>query len=211
MQTDWHLGYVAFWLFLCVVALGLALWKGKGWVIASRAYWRLLLRPWKLAAFVVAFVGIVWMAPYTGDPTWDHYDAAFMALFAYVTAPWAAGALYRASKASSFGAESFAALVVWLFSASWSYDGYLFLRDGVYPPSWGSNLAASSCLYAMAGLMWSLEDSPGLGLVVSWMQDDWCEGDYLPFSLKLLAAGALAAAPVLAVFLYLLYDGLSFG
>jgi hypothetical protein len=63
----------------------------------------------------------------------------------------------------------------------------------------------------MAGLMWSLEDSPELGLVVSWMQDDWCEGDYLPFSLKLLAAGGLAAAPVLAVFLYLLYDGLSFG
>jgi hypothetical protein len=48
------------------------------------------------------------------------------------------------------------ALCLWLFSASWSYDLYLLLRDGSYPVTWLANLFASSLLYLSAGLFWNL-------------------------------------------------------
>jgi len=38
---------------------------------------------------------MVALAPYSGDPTWDYADAAFMCILTYITAPWAVGVLYR--------------------------------------------------------------------------------------------------------------------
>jgi hypothetical protein len=60
-----------------------------------------------------------------------------------------------------------------MLSASWSYDGYLLLRDGHYAPSWLSNIPPSSGLYFAAGLFWSLTWRPGRGVVFAFMLDEW--------------------------------------
>jgi len=45
--------------------------------------------------FLIALSAIVILAPYTGDPTWDYFDAAFMSILTYITAPWSVGTLFR--------------------------------------------------------------------------------------------------------------------
>jgi hypothetical protein len=60
-----------------------------------------------------------------------------------------------------------------MFSASWSYDLYLLLRDGDYPATWDVNIAASSVLYCAAGLLWNLEYRQGVGVTFAFMDEDW--------------------------------------
>ena len=60
-----------------------------------------------------------------------------------------------------------------MFSASWSYDLYILLRDGEYPGTWAANIAASSILYVCAGMMWSLEWHASRGVIFRFMQRDW--------------------------------------
>jgi hypothetical protein len=60
-----------------------------------------------------------------------------------------------------------------MFSASWSYDLYLILRDGDYPITWFSNIFASSVLYISAGLFWSLDWIQGRGVTFAFLEDGW--------------------------------------
>lgn len=153
-------GYVAGWCVVTVAGVAL-LWRGRGrFVLTRSAYWRWLAQPWRLVTFAVGLVGIVVIAPYTGDPYWDYVDAALMATLAFTTAPWAVATVWRARRLG-VDAEVVAAVIVWLFSASWSYDGWILLRDGAYPLTWVDNLVASSCLYAFAGVFWGLDGRDG--------------------------------------------------
>jgi len=145
--------YLACWSVACAVAAVLLVLERRRVVLFQRDYFRLLFQPWKLASFAVAAGGLTLLAPWTGDPTWDHTDALFMAITTFLTAPWALGVIYRRTNAR----QIYCAAIVWLFSASWSYDLYIYLRDGVYPATWAANIAASSVLYVSAGLLWSLE------------------------------------------------------
>ncbi|HEY1955320.1 MAG TPA: hypothetical protein VGH28_06900 [Polyangiaceae bacterium] len=162
--------YIAVWASACLVALVVAAVRGRSFAIARRAYWVGLARPWKLATFAVAFAGIVLVAPRSGDPTWDHVDAAFMALLSFTTAPWSLGVLVRAARRASKASEIYVAACTWLFSASFSYDLYLFLRDGVYPATWWANLFASTGLYFCAGAMWSLRSGDPM---FAFLRADW--------------------------------------
>jgi hypothetical protein len=112
------------------------------------------------------------VAPYTGDPTWDYVDAAFMSALAFTTAPWVLGTLYR-SLAHGPISTVFVALCLWMFSVSWCYDLYIYLRDGVYPLAWFSNIFASSVLYVSAGLFWSLDHRPDRGVTFAFMESEW--------------------------------------
>jgi hypothetical protein len=56
-----------------------------------RAYWRFVARPWNLATFAGAMAGLVLVAPYTGDLTWDYVDAVFMSVLTFASAPWLVG------------------------------------------------------------------------------------------------------------------------
>ena len=201
--------YIFAWMTLTLAALALALRKGRELTLLSPAYRELILQNWKIGFFVLGLVGIVVMAPYTGDPTWDYVDASFMAVLAYTTAPWSVGTLYRAVRGlKREGAEIFIAAIVWLFSASWSYDGYLLLRDGVYPPTWSGNLAASSFLYLFAGLMWNLEDTPEHGVHFSFTQREWPAQGGAHRWLRITMAAAIIATPVALIFAWLLFEGL---
>lgn len=116
---------------------------------------------------------MVVVAPYTGDPTWDYFDAAFMAVFTFLSAPWAVGAIYRVARRWLPLKHGYVAVCVWMFSASWSYDLYILLRDGAYPITWYPNIFASSILCLSAGLLWNLDWRPGVGVTFAFMEQEW--------------------------------------
>ena len=123
--------------------------------------------------FVIATTGLTVIAPYTGDPTWDYFDALFMSLLTYFTAPWAIGTLFKAFKRELPFKHAFVAFCAWMFSASWSYDLYILIRDGYYPITWFSNIFASSVLYILAGLLWNLDWKQKRGIIFSFMESEW--------------------------------------
>jgi hypothetical protein len=156
-----------------VVAAVLGYRERTSVVLFGRAYWQFLLQPWKVATFGVALLGITLMAPYTGDPTWDYFDAGFMAIFTFLSAPWAVGVFYKISRGALPLKQGYIALCLLLFSASWSYDLYLLLRDGKYPVTWLANLIASTLLYASAGLFWNLAWTPEKGQYFAFADANW--------------------------------------
>ncbi len=69
--------------------------------------------------------------------------------------------------------QAYVAACLWLFSASWCYDLYLVFRDGRYPDTWAANMAASSILYVLAGMLWSMEWRTGRGVTFGFLEADW--------------------------------------
>ncbi|MDR3353067.1 MAG: hypothetical protein LBO00_08755 [Zoogloeaceae bacterium] len=172
-MNDFFAAYLFCWISACLVAVGIFVRRAGGLEITRRAYWRFLLRPWKLITFAIASLGLMGIAPYTGDMTWDAFDAAFMSALTFATAPWAVGVLYRTLRGQASLAAAYVAACAWMFSASWSYDLYLLLRDGAYPETWAANIGASSILYCAAGLLWNLEDREGWGVIFAFMAEPW--------------------------------------
>jgi hypothetical protein len=204
MQPENARIYIACWGLACAVAFVVAIVRGRKFAIARRGYFRSLIVPWKLTVFTIAASGMMVIAPKTGDPTWDWIDSGFMALFTYLTAPWTLGVLVRALRSRSLDlAEAYVAACTWLFSASWSYDLYIYLRDGFYPLSWSSNLLASSILYAAGGACFSLAHSDTRFRVTpAFLQPNWPEEireatfrRVAPVALILIAAVSAMLAP----------------
>jgi hypothetical protein len=159
MPLAW--AYTALWLCLCGVAFALAVRKRSELVLFTGAYWQFLLRPWKLLTIALATGALVLLAPLADDPSWDRIDATFMSLLTFATAPWVVGVFYRAWQRQASGRLVYVAICTLLFSSTWSYDLYLLLRDGVYPPTWLGNLFVGPLLYVGGGLFWSLESRKG--------------------------------------------------
>jgi hypothetical protein len=172
-MTPFFKTYIIGWVAACFVALYLFI-KERGNIGLSRAaYWRFIFKPWRLMTFAIACLGMIVIAPYTGDPTWDYFDAFFMSTLTYLTSPWSIGALYNAGKGKLKLSHAYVAICLWMFSASWSYDIYLLLRDRNYPITWFSNIFASSVLYVSAGLFWSLDFIQGKRVTFAFMEKNW--------------------------------------
>ena len=165
--------YVYGYLLACVMATIIAFRDRKAISLFTTGYHRFMAVPWKLASFAVAAFGITWIAPYTGDPYWDYFDAALMSLLTFASAPWAVGTLYLAMRRKARASHAYVAMCCWLFSASWSYDLYILLRDSQYPITWLPNLFAASVLYVAAGIMWNLEWLPNRGVFLAFTEDGW--------------------------------------
>lgn len=165
--------YMGLWSLATLLALLVAFRGRRDLSLLSRGYGRALRRPWKLVSLGLAASFFVVIAPYSGDPTWDVVDALLMSVLTYLTAPWSVGTLYRALRRRETPGSVYVAVVAWMFSASWCYDGWLVVRDGRYPPTWASNVLASSILYLSAGLFWSVTHATGRGVVFGFMLDDW--------------------------------------
>jgi hypothetical protein len=172
-MRDFFTLYPLCWGAACLIAAGIFVRRRKTWEITRRVYWRFLLQPWKIITFAIAALGLIGIAPYTNDITWDYVDAAFMSIATFVTAPWAVGVLYQAIRGRRGLAAAYVAACVWLFSASWSYDLYLLLRDGNYPATWAANIGASSILYFSAGLLWNLEYKMNRGVTFAFLNEPW--------------------------------------
>lgn len=123
--------YLFSWIVFCFVNFYFLIKNPSEFTLTSTPYLKFLLRPWKIVTFIVATLGIILIAPYTGDPTWDYIDAALMSILTFVTAPWSIGTLYRGIKFKVVNKSEILAVCLWMFSASWSYDLYLLLRDGL--------------------------------------------------------------------------------
>jgi hypothetical protein len=200
--------YLAAWALACAGAVVVALVERRRLSLFMPGYAALLGVRWKLVTFAVAASGMVVVAPYTGDPTWDAWDAGFMAVLTYLTAPWSVGTLFLALRRGARPAHAYLAASLWLFSASWSYDLYILARDGFYPLAWQSNLVLSSILYLCAGLMWNLEWRPGHGATFSFLRPGWPAAPGHAGFARLLWIAApfmLLAATLILAFVYLFF------
>jgi len=142
-----------------------------------------------VGTFVATTLYMVLIAPYSGDYTWDYADGFFMSVLTYVTAPWVVGIFIKFTKRQVSFRQVFLAFCLWMFSASWSYDLYLFARDGRYPLTWLPNLFASSILYWSAGLFWSLDWKPEKGVYFLFAEERWFDCFQGPVFLKILRRG----------------------
>ena len=172
MATEFII-YIVAWVSFCLFSGWLVYADNESFSFSHRGYFDFLFVRWKVATFIIAAIGISVIAPYTGDPTWDYFDALLMSLLTYLSAPWAVGTLYLVAR-RKLGLKHFAvAVCVWMLSASWCYDLYLVIRDGQYPITWDANIFASSVLYLSAGLFWNLEWKEVRGMTFSFMEEDW--------------------------------------
>ena len=178
--------YIVCWSVACLVASLIFIKDWKSFGISRVEYWRFILKPWRVTTFVIASSGMIAIAPYTGDTTWDYFDALFMSVLTYLTAPWAMGAIYNVANRKLDPLQAFVALCLWMFSASWSYDLYLVLRDGAYPITWFSNIFASSVLYVLAGLFWNLDWIQGRGVTFAFLENKWPYSTSDPTSPKIV-------------------------
>ncbi len=165
--------YIIGWSTACAAALLILTTRWHSFALAKKEYWQFLFARWRLATFAAAASAMIIIAPFTGDPTWDYFNAFFMSVLTYATAPWAIGTVYNAARENLKLWQVFVAVCAWMFSASWSYDIYLLLRDGTYPITWLSNLFASSVLYISAGLFWNLDWIQGRGVTFSFLEKNW--------------------------------------
>ncbi|MFH0823383.1 MAG: hypothetical protein V2B18_11580 [Pseudomonadota bacterium] len=178
--------YMGIWILACVIAAVIFIRARKEFSIASPQYRAFLFMPWKLATAVVASAGLTLIAPHTGDPTWDYVDAPIMSALTYLTAPWVLGILYQTARRKVPPTHTYVAFCVWMFSVSWFYDTYIFLRDGAFGPLWLENIFASSALYLLGGMFWNLDWRPERGIIFAFMEDDWPRPSTGPVFLKIL-------------------------
>jgi hypothetical protein len=162
----------------CVIAVALIIRERHSLILLQPEYRRYLFSRWKLVTFAIAAISMTVMAPYTGDPTWDYVDASFMSILAFLTAPWAIGTLFLATRRQVSLTHTYIAICAWMFSASWSYDVYILLKHGYYPATWAPNIVLSSILYFAAGLMWNLQKKAGRGVIFGFMAPGWPDSEH---------------------------------
>jgi hypothetical protein len=202
--------YVAAWSVALAIALALAVARRARLSLFSAGYASLLAVRWKVVTFCIAAAGMMVVAPFTGDPTWDAWDAGFMAVLTYLTAPWSVGILVLALRRRAGFPEVYLAAALWMLSTSWSYDLYILLRWGAYPPAWQANIVLSSVLYACAGMTWNLEWRRGLGVTFGFLQPAWpaAPADTRFGKLAWMAAPLMAlVAALILVFVYSFLHG----
>ncbi len=76
--------YIISWSIAILIAMFLWLNKLRSSNNAGK-YFKFLFKPWKVTTFVIAAIGMTVVAPYTGDITWDYFDATVMSLLTYLT------------------------------------------------------------------------------------------------------------------------------
>jgi hypothetical protein len=196
--------YLTGYSLACALAILLMYRNRKELILFRRQYWRFLRSGWKLTTFAIAAIAMIVMAPYTGDPTWDYVDAAFMSILTFLTAPWAVGTLFLALRRQAPMAHIYVASCVWMFSVSWTYDVYILLKHGYYPPTWLPNIVLSSILYFAAGLLWNLQRKEGRGVVFGFVEPGWPESRYelgfrrvIWFALPIMILVTMMIAPFL--------------
>jgi hypothetical protein len=173
-MSPFFLGYTALWIVFCSIAGCIAVSERKCLASDCRHYVQFLCVPWKLMVFVPALLFVTFAGHFTNDETWDMVTGGGMALLTFLTAPWAIGVIYQALRGKRSLRFAVIAVALCLFSTSWFYDSYLFLRDGHYTSRWLGNLMLSPVMYLMAALLWNLE-ADGAWPTFSFLRDNWPE------------------------------------
>jgi hypothetical protein len=167
--------YTVCWVCFCLIAVGILLADRKRLAPELRPYVRFLCVPWKLCIFIPALLFITFAGHFTDDETWDIVTGCMMSIFTYATAPWSVGLVYQVFRGKRPPQYLIVAIAFCLFSSSWCYDAYLYLRDGHYTVRWLGNLMLSPIMYTAGGLLWNLEPKNGLFASFSFLRPDWPE------------------------------------
>ena len=162
--------YIAGWCTFTVLA-ALVAWRYVR--LPVRDALAFLLVPWKVAVFVPAILFVTFAGRFTDDETWDVVSGGGMSILTVLTAWWSIGTAARVVRRLAHPRELVVAIGATLFSASWFYDGYLFLRDGAYTPRWLGNLLLSPTIYVCAGLLSNLEVDDAGRLGFAFLRADW--------------------------------------
>ncbi len=96
-----------------------------------------------------------------------------MSILTFLSAPWSVGTVHAVFRRRRPARWLIVAAALWLFSSSWFYDGYLYLRDGSYTERWFGNLLLSPFIYLCAGQLWSLEARSRWLAGLSFVREDW--------------------------------------
>ena len=202
--------YIAFWSTACIVAIFLYIRERRAYAISHKEYRRFIFARWKVVTFIIAATGMTVIAPYTGDVTWDYWDALVMSVLAFFTAPWCVGVVYRSLRGQVPLRQLYVAFCVWMFTVSWFYDTYILIRDGDYPITWLSNIFISSALYVFAGLFWNLDWAPDRGTIFAFMEEQWPPPQVRPVFHRIIWFGIVFMALVALMILpFLLGDYLA--
>ena len=120
----------------------------------DRAYWRELLRPWKLASFAVGMAWLIYGSLNYGIGDWNLGDSLIMGGLTYLTAPWCVGTLWLCvdRRPRRWPVWMAAALLVGWAVVDGSYTLYNLLAH--YSLYRAANFPASSALYLLAGCIW---------------------------------------------------------
>jgi hypothetical protein len=186
--------YVAGWCTFLVIA---ALVAYRHVRIDWREAVSFLLVPWKVAVFVPAILFVTFAGRFTDDETWDVVSGGGMSIFTVLTAWWSVGTAVRVVRRMRPARELLVAVAVTLFSSSWFYDGYLYLRDGAYTQRWLGNLMLSPTIYLCAGLLSNLEVDDRGRLGFAFTRRDWPRP--LPSARRVNAAMVLVSLPLVAI------------
>ncbi len=201
MIGEWHIpttesAYLAAWM-LAVLWATVHLARRRASVGPFRRdYLRFLAEPWKLATWAIAVAMLVAIAPHSGDPTWDAVDSVLVSVAVFACAPFAVATVVRKLRARTYDLEALAGLVLF-FVPCWTYDLYIVVRDGVYPPTWSSNLVLSGVIIGLAGAFWNLAADPASerGAHFAFQDEHWPPA-YRTRFLTVLPMAMLLAAPV---------------
>jgi len=167
--------YTVFWVCFCFVAVAILVNDRHKLLPECRQYSRFLCVPWKLVIFVPALLFVTFAGHFTDDETWDIITGSMMSLLTFFTAPWSVGLVYQVLAGKRPKRYLIVAVVLCLFSSSWCYDAYLYLRDGHYTVRWLGNLMLSPIMYVAAGLLWNLEAKNRFFASFSFLRPDWPE------------------------------------
>lgn len=166
--------YIAMWMIATFLMMIFVFLHRKTLTYFSRQYWWHIWKPWKIVTFFVAMIGLSAISLIANDPTWDIPESIIMVTLTFLTAPWVVGVIYRAVFwYERKGIVIYIAIVLWLFSASWSYDLYVWMWQWVYPVSWFGNLMISPILYLCGGMFWSLEWREWTEIVFAFREKHW--------------------------------------
>ena len=122
--------------------------------LPDEAYFRELIRPWKLVIFCIAMSWLLYGAILYDIKDWDIGVTLLMGGLTYLMAPWSVYTILSAIRyrPNFWYLQIIAALVAGLFVVDWVYMAYhTLVGNQTYRDA---NFYASAPLYFMAGAVW---------------------------------------------------------
>ncbi len=120
----------------------------------DKAYFRELIRPWKLFSFCVAMGLLLYGSVYFKIGDWDVGITIIMGCLTYLMAPWSVYVIWSAIRfrPKLWVLHVISAFIVALFVVDWVYMLYHTIAGN--PVYRKDNFYASTPLFFMAGVVW---------------------------------------------------------
>lgn len=164
--------YLTLWMSAVCFSTFIALRNRKECLIFHRSYLQFITERWKVVTFIMATSLVTLAAPYSGDVTWDVPDSLIISLVTYYFAPWSIAIIYKSLRSKRRNLRSLVEMI-YIFIPCWTYDLYILIRDGTYPPTWLHNIPITFGITVLAGLFWNLYYREDVGLTFAFKFDNW--------------------------------------